>query len=209
MGWVSWKRKSTVNASNESSILGLDLNASRARGIGCGMSRPPRTIPLDDPHEELPLAVSLEKSTPEVGRAALSLVRKLPHLACLDYLNDLGSLREFKHGRYTISAAGLLDLVLRRIRAASPNPEHVTLTLPVHLTNAQAAILNQLLERAKLPCRGTVALPLALLAATDATHRRPPSALVVDLDDHALSASLVACEAHQVRMLGKSVQPRL
>jgi hypothetical protein len=54
-----------------------------------------------------------------------------------------------------------------------------------------------------------VALPLALLAATDPAERRPASALVVDVDDHALSAALVCSDSHQVRMRGSSVQPRL
>ncbi|HEV3143938.1 MAG TPA: hypothetical protein VGZ47_08655, partial [Gemmataceae bacterium] len=209
MSWVHWRRKASPPALGTTDTLGLDLNASRARAMCCGMGRPPRSVLLDDPHEELPLAASLEKSAPEVGRAALGIARKLPHLTCFGYLNDLGTQREIKHGRHLISAASLLELTLKRVQASCPVPEHVTQSLPVYLTSAQVSILNQLLEKAKLPWRGSAALPLALLAATDPAERRPPLALIIDVDDHALAATLASSDADQVRILGTAVQPRL
>ena len=209
MSWVNWKRKPSPNPAGATGILGLDLNASRVRAMCCAQGRPPRSVALEEPHEELPLAVSLEKSALNIGRSALALVRKLPHQVCLDFLNDLGTTREFKYGRHSLNATGLLDPALRRMQSACPVPEHLTLSLPVYLTSAQVSILNQLLEKAKLPWRGSAALPLALLAATDPAERRPPLALIVDVDDHALSAALVSSNADQVRLLGTAIQPKL
>ncbi|HLW67497.1 MAG TPA: hypothetical protein VKS79_19435 [Gemmataceae bacterium] len=209
MSWVNWKRKANLPATGVTGVLGLDLNASRVRVMCCAQGRPPRTVALDEPHEELPLAVSLEKSAPAIGRPALTLARKLPHQVCFDFLNDLGTTREFRHGRHVFNAAGLLDLAIGKVQSVCPVPEHLTLTLPSYLTTPQVAILNSLLEKAKLPWRGSAALPVALLAATDPAERRPPLALIIDVDDHALSAALVSSNADQVRMLGTAIQPKL
>jgi hypothetical protein len=50
---------------------------------------------------------------------------------------------------------------------------------------------------------------LALLAAADPGERRPAYTLVVDVDDHALTGSLVYCETNHARLLGSTVLPRL
>jgi hypothetical protein len=157
----------------------------------------------------LPLAVSLEKSSPEVGRPGLAIARKLPHLACFDLLNDLGTPREWKGARQNYKSSALFSLILDRVRNTCPKPEQLTLVLPAYLTPAKVTALSQLVEKAKLPLRGSVALPLALLAVTDPAERRPPMALIVDVDNHALTASLISADMHQVRLLGTTIQAQL
>ncbi len=98
-------------------LIGLDLNASRARAIqgenhGSG-PHIPMALPLDGNERELPLALSLEERQPRVGRAGAGLCRKSPHLACLDFLPYLGDSRIWSAGRHRLDAAGALALLSR------------------------------------------------------------------------------------------------
>jgi hypothetical protein len=75
-------------------LIGLDLNATRARAVG-GPAPAPQGLPLDDRHGDLPAAVSLEGRSPEAGRAGVSACRRLPHLACVSFLPHLGEPRRW------------------------------------------------------------------------------------------------------------------
>src|SRR5262245_28397559 len=133
MGWVNWTRKAAEPFGVAVASLGLDLNATRLRVMSGDAGRPPRTVPLDDPLDELPLAVSLEARTPEIGRAALALERRTPHLGAFDFLNDINLPRRWEAGRHSFSAADLLMLALNRVRAVCPRSENLTLSVPVYL----------------------------------------------------------------------------
>ncbi|MFL5340529.1 MAG: hypothetical protein ACJ8F7_10300 [Gemmataceae bacterium] len=209
MGWFNRLRKGPDEFRVGVGTLGLDVNSSRLRAVSCETGRPPRPVFLDDPHEELPLAVGLERPVPEVGRAALGLAKRLPHLACFDFLADLGQPREWKAGKHRLTATGLLSLAFDRLHAACPRPDNVTLVLPTYLNTPKVTSLVTLLNKAGLPVRGSAALPLALVAACDPSQARPRLALVVDADDHALTGALVQCEAGQARLTGTAAQPRL
>src|SRR5262249_45251406 len=76
MGWVNWTRKAAEQFGMAAAALGLDLNSTRLRAMSGETSRPPRPVPLDDALDELPLAVRLENSTPQIGRAAPPMVRR-------------------------------------------------------------------------------------------------------------------------------------
>lgn len=209
MGWPNWSRKNNETYSVSCGTVGLDINATRMRAMSCETGRPPRTLLLDDPHADLPLAVSLENRTAEVGRAALALERRLPHVVCFDFLSALTQPLEWKSNRHRFDAAGLLSLAIERFRTICPKPENFTLTLPVNLTPPKVSALANLFEKAKLPIRGSAILPLALLAGNEPGVRRPAMTLVVDVDDHALTGTLVRCEMNQARLIGMVSQPRL
>jgi hypothetical protein len=209
MGWANWTRKAAETFGVAVAALGVDLNSTRIRAMSGEAGRPPRPMPLDDPLDELPLAVSLEQRTPEVGQAALAVERRTPHLAAFDFLNEINLPRRWEAGRHSLTAAELMSLVLARVRPAVPRTDNVTLALPAYFTTAKATALAQVMERAKLPVRGSLVLPLALVGASDLPERRPSQTLVIDCDDHALTASLVQIEKNQARMLAASVQPRL
>src|SRR5687768_15896388 len=98
MAWVNWSRKS-ASEENPRGSLGLELNSGRARAAA-GKAGKNRIIPLDDPHPDLPLTLSLEKRALEVGRAGVALVRRLPHLTCAGFLPYLGQAHEWKGGRH-------------------------------------------------------------------------------------------------------------
>ena len=118
MSWGLWSRKSAEPVA-AASLVGLDLDARRARAAhGPAGDAAPRPLKLDPPHDELPMAVSLEKRTPEVGHAALALARKLPHLTAPAFLAALGQPRDWRAGRVRIDATGATMLAAERIRAA-------------------------------------------------------------------------------------------
>lgn len=209
MGWVNWTRKPSEPFALGVATLGVDLNATRLRAMTCEAGRPPRPVLLDDPLEELDLAVSLEKRTPEAGRAGRLVERKTPHLGCYDFLNEINLPRHWEGGRHRLNAVELLSHVFAKARAALPKSENLTLTLPPYLIPTKVTALAQLMEKAKLPLRGSILLPLALAATTDAPDRRPSQTLVIDCDDHALSISLIQNEVTQARLLASAVHPRL
>lgn len=225
MSWVKWSRKAT-DAVVDQRPLGVDYNAERARAVQSRTAKH-KTVMLDDPHSDLALAINLDTRTPEVGRAAWGMLRKLPHLTCTGYLPFLNQPQEWKSPRHTLTADTALPLAFDRLRKACQGFEGVALALPSYLSVPQVNKLLSHAEKVKLKVRGTAAGPLAL-AAERATHYlqgtreedptetpRPgkaiatTSVLVVDVDDHALTASVIRITEEEVRVLATSAYPRL
>jgi hypothetical protein len=209
MGWVNWSRKSNATFAAATGAMGVDLNATRIRVITGEPGRTVKPVVLDEPSEELQLAVSLANRTPEVGISGRSIERKTPHLGCFDFLGAIGQARRWDVGRHKLSALDLMGLVLNKMRAASPTPLNMSLTVPVHLNGTKVTAIAQLMERAKLPLRGSVVLPLALIAASDPNERRPRLTLLIDVDDHALTGSLLQIDGGVARLLSTIIEPKL
>jgi hypothetical protein len=223
MGWVNWNRKSSDSGIMRAP-LGIDLNTGRIRAA-LGRAGRNKLVPLDDPHPDLPLAISLEKRTPEMGRVAHAVSRKLPHMICAGYLPMLGQAQEWRAGRHALNADTALALALERLRAAMQGHDGISLALPTYTTLQQVGRILALAERAKLKVLGTSSAPLAL-AAERATHYlygheeaaesprpgrfiNPTSVLIVDADDFALTVALVRMSEEEVRILGTTSYPRL
>jgi hypothetical protein len=223
MGWVNWNRKSSDSAVMRAP-LGVDLNAGRARAAN-GRAVRNKLFPLDEPHSDLPLAISLEKRTPDVGRAAYAVCRKLPHAICAGYLPMLGQAQEWKGSRTALSADAALSLALERLRVALQGHEGVSFALPTYLSLQQVGRILAIAERSKLKVMGTAVTPLAL-AAERATHYlygheeaaesprpgrfiQPTSVLIVDVDDYAMTVSVVRMSEEEVRTIGSATFPRL
>jgi hypothetical protein len=191
------------------SVVGLELNATRARAVyGTGQGAPVG-LNLEDDRRELPTAISLADRSPAVGAAGAALRRKAPHLACLDFLSVLGQKREWVSGRRRLDAAGALSLVFERLYQTFGRAEGVVLTLPTNLNDAQEVQALQLAGKARWPNLGSVPTPTA--AAMAAYERLPWSglALVADVDHHALTWSAVAVQADRVQLVQTHVCPHL
>lgn len=230
MAWVNWSRRST--ASRDGGNLGMELNASRARAA-LGSVGHHRVVLLEEPHPDLPLAISLEHRAPEVGRRGIALQRRLPHLVCSGFLPALGQPQEWKGGRHRLNAAEALGIAFGRIQNACQDFGSIYLGLPAYFTHNQVAKLKVVAARHQLPIRGTVGSALAL--ATDRAaallaqpsgktdlredgivpmHRPgqvplPADVMVIDADDEMLTGSLLRIEPSQVILLGTSVLPRV
>jgi len=136
------------------SLIGLELNGTRARAVIGPGEVPPRSLALDGKGGDLPMALSLENRRPEVGRAGLALCRRLPHLTCTDFLAELGERRQWGEGRKRIDADKALALVFDHLRPACKGVKGLVATLPAYLNRAQADLVSKSAEKAKLPWSG-------------------------------------------------------
>jgi hypothetical protein len=194
-------------------LLALDLNATRARAVSGPPGGFPLPRPLDPPALELPLIVSLEQKKPEVGVAGLHLCRQKPFAVCQDFLAHLGTTgpetRKWKYGPHCLESAEALALVFQRLGPACADGSGVLLSLPTYLTDGQAALVSSVAKKAGLRILGSVPGALALALAAHADQAWFHSVLVVDIDDHALTLSIVAAEHDLATVLETQTLPHL
>ncbi|MCS6865704.1 MAG: hypothetical protein RMJ56_06265 [Gemmataceae bacterium] len=225
-----WSRKSEP-VYDRIRAVGLDLTASRVRAEALGSKC--RPLVLDEPETELPLFIAGERRVPVVGRAAVALCRRLPHVVCANFLASLNQPREWKIGRHTLTAEMALGLIFETIRKpVLGETEAIGLALPAYLAPAQVTQMAATAHRAKLPLKGTTVGALALVADNAASLLRgsPPSSVrpwaewvvplrseprpaavvvVVDVDECALSAVLVQVNPDRVKIAAAAAWPRL
>jgi len=194
-------------------VLGLDLNSTRLRAVSAPTGEFPVLLPLCPPLAEFPLALSLEGRAPEAGPAGQRLCRRLPHLACRNFLPHLAEPadggRKWLGQRYSLDSAQALDLVLRRLQPVWLTAGAAVLSLPVYLTPPQVDLLAILADQARLPLLGTVIAPLSAALAAHAEQAWSGTALVVDADDHALTLGVVAAGEGQAHLLDAWHLPHL
>jgi molecular chaperone DnaK (HSP70) len=197
---MAWARKSSPasKAEPQPTLIGLDLNATRARAVQGPAHVLPRTLPLAGTQEDLPMILSLKGRQAEVGRAGVALCRLLPHLTCADFLAHLGESREWHAGRHRLDAVKALALVFAQLAPAIGGAQGVVLAVPAYLTQAQVMLLPPLAEMARLPLLGTVQAPLATALAAYLAQPWSGVALVVDGDEHSLTAAAVLADGDQL-----------
>jgi hypothetical protein len=194
-------------------ILCLDLTASRARAV-CGPMGSPRPVMLDDRERDLPMALSLEGRQPVVGQAGLALCRRLPHLACLDFLASLGKARTWGAGRQQLNPAKATSAVLQHLRPLCAHVNGLALVLPAYLSRTQVGELAGIVGQGRLPpLTGSVTAPLAAARAVYTENPWCGLALVLDADLHALTWTALAADEpntpHQVRVVTRQTVPQL
>ena len=231
-----WSRKAPQPPADRTKLVGLDLNAGRARAVACGGGRT-RAVLLDDPAEELALAVSLERRHPEVGRAGVAACRRLPHLVCANFLPLLGQPKEWRGSRVTLTPESALAAVFEKIRpAVTAESDALGLVLPAYLSPAQVKAVAAAAQKARLPLRGSASAPVAIAAhraaAVLAAKAPPPAdpapdggrpdwvvplrvpaggpgaAVVIDADEYALSAAAVQVDPGEVHLVAAGYWPR-
>jgi hypothetical protein len=190
-------------------VVGLDLNATRARAVYGHGAGAPAGLDLEDRGRELPMAVSLEGRAPVVGRPGSALCRRAPHFACTDFLPALGRRREWVAGRCRVDAARALALAFDHLHHCFGRADGVFVAVPPYLDDGQEVLLTQIAARPRRPLLGTITAPAA---AALAAHERAPwagTALVLDVDGHALTCSAVAVESDAVRLVHSHPLPHL
>ena len=194
-------------------LVGLDLDAGRARAVSGPAGLTPKPLAVGDGERDLPLALSLEGRRPGVGRAGLALLRRSPHLACVDFLPYLGQDRLWEAGRHQIDPAKAMALVFERLRPIFEGIHGLALTLPNYLTRAQATKLTDLAKKSKLPALGSVISSLALARIAHAQQPWFGLALIIDVDEFALSWTAVVVDEppapRQMRALVLQAVPAL
>lgn len=208
MGWVL-KPQQAKHAEPNPLLVGMELNATQARAVAGPVQGVPSVLPLDGQQEELPMLVSLEGRKLQVGRAGKSLSRQSPHLACFDFLAALGENRQWHAGRHRLDAARALSLVFERLQQSCAKSHGILLVLPAYVTHAQAMLIAPLAHKAKLPLLGSMRSPLSHALAAHASDPWSGLALIVDVDEHALSLSTVLADGNQLWIHASQAWPAL
>lgn len=229
-----WSRKPVRPVHDRTRASGLDVTSSRLRATVSGES--PRALVLDDPAEELAFTVVFDRKPAVVGKSAAAMLRTLPHAVATNVLPHLNQPKEWRAGRTTLSPETATTLAFEAVRpCVVEESDAVGLALPTYLSPVQAFRAAELAVKARVPVKGTVVAALAVVAdrATgllddapvvvgepDAARPDwvvplrptpdggPGAVMVVDADDHGLSAAVVAVEPGEVRLLSSSVWPK-
>ncbi|MFL5241034.1 MAG: FHA domain-containing protein [Gemmataceae bacterium] len=193
----------------KNSLTTFELNATRVQAVRGAGGDSPNVLPLDDSQDELPMALSLEGRQIEVGQAGLGLCRRLPHLACLDYLGYLGTERHWSGGKHRLDASKAVAHVFARIQTVAGNAGGVLLSIPAYFNEEQRQTVTRLAEKAHWQVLGSIKIPLAAALAAHTEQAWSGLALVVDVDDYALTCSAVLGGDSQARLLATLSFPRL
>ena len=226
-----WSRKATPTH-DKARHAGIDLTASRARALSVGGGKA-RVLVLDETYGELPLFVALDRRAAEVGSAGYQLCRKMPHAACSNFLPAIGQPREWRNGRHVLTPDAALELALAKVRGpVAAESEAAVLALPAYLAPVQVTKVVAVANRVKLPLKGTAVGALALVADRAAAvlagkpaapevaapdwvvpirpaAAGPGAVAVVDADEYAVSAAIVAVDRDRVRLVALGCWPRL
>jgi len=191
--------------------LGVDLNATRARAVSGTPGDFPCSLPLDPPALELPLILSLAGSSPELGSPALRHVRQLPHLVCHSFLASLGtsSGKQWVTPSHRLDSRRAVELVLQRMRLVCGSARGMVMTLPSYYGAAQADLFLNLAKNAHLPLLGSLPAPLAAGLAAYSEQAWFGTAVVVDIDDHALTVSTLRAAKGHCHLLQSHALPQL
>jgi hypothetical protein len=228
-----WSSKKPEPVHDRSRVTGLDLTASRARAVSVGGGKV-RAVLLEDPNEEMPLVLACERRTPEVGRAAYALIRKMPHAVGPAFLPMVGQPREVRAGRYSFSPDACLDLAFSRMKAPlTAESDSLALVLPTYLAPNQVTRVVELAARQRLPLKGTATSQLAVAAHRASillagksqpaperpeagwvvpmrpTSSGPGSVLIIDSDDFALSGVALQVERDAARLTAQAIWPKI
>jgi hypothetical protein len=173
-------------------LAAFDWNATRVRGVLGPAEDYPLPVPLEPPALELPMFLTLERQ-PQSGSPARRLLHQAPHQVCRDFLAHL----EVPHGprwqagKVALDAAAATGHVWQRLQALCKKLDGIVLCLPGYLRREQAEALRGLGSKLRLPVLGSLPAPLAAALAAHAEGFWTRSVIVVDVDDHALTATLV------------------
>jgi hypothetical protein len=195
------------------SLVGVDLNATCVRAVRGPLGDYPRTEVLDGARAELPLVVSLEGRTPVLGAAGLRLCRKAPQQVWINFLPRLGEAappgRRWVDSRQRLDPSRAVTLALQHVHRKCPEAAGVVLALPAYLSTAQVELLLTLADQAGLPLLGSISAPLAAALSAHAEQAWFGSAVVLDVDDQALTLTTVVSAGGQAELLDVRCRPQL
>ncbi len=219
MALFNWS-KSSSERSGGRGPAGIDFNATRVLASETGSARG-KLIPLEDPNADLRLVVSMEKKAPVLGRGAIGMVRKAPHVICDRYLPELGQPKTWKHGKHSITPDIALGMAFEQMARPLSAFDGSGVVLPSYLSLLQVQRFCVLAEKFKVRINGTATIPLALAAERSANFLapQPPGGsspggmpgyvVIVDVDEHALMFSTVRIDDNEVRLINYATIPHL
>jgi len=194
-------------------LLGLDVNAGRARAVSGPLGTFPCPVPLDPPAAELPLAIGLDKAVPRVGFSGVRLLRQQPQLVYHNYLAKLkeepAPERQWLTRPQHMDAAKALGLVFQRLAPICTASQGVVLALPGYLSRPQIDLLLSLCRQARIPLLGSLPAALAGALAAHAEQAWFGAVLVADIDEHALTLTSLNAVEGSAQLLDTHILPNL
>jgi hypothetical protein len=115
---------------------------------------------------------------------------------------------QWQVGRRHLDAHGACDLVWRKLHALAADAKSIVLTLPDYLRAGQAKALCAIGEKLRLPVVGSIPSSLAAAASSFGAHWQR-SALIVDVDEHALTLAWVKSMADKAHLVETRSFPHL
>ncbi len=194
-------------------LLGVELNSSLLRAVAVGNQRV-RNVSLDAPHDVLPLFVTMDRRTPDVGHAGLAACRVSPHSVCSNFLGVLGQPQEWRGAKLTLNPESAMAVVMHKAAALlSAESDAAALVLPSYLTPSQVRILQELTHGTRWPVRGTATAALAVASHRASTvglgsRGEERTILLIDADEFAMSATLVNIQETGVRLVDSMAFPK-
>ena len=183
------RRRPEGDPARRGGAAGVALTATSARAalLAPGTGKP-KPIPLGEHSDDLAVCCRLGVKPVEPG--ATGLVRRAPHLVCLNYLNQLGTPRQWQVGRAVTTPEDAVRATLSLIAGRLGGPDAVGLALPPTLSASQVKTVARIATESGLAVRATASAPLA----TAARHLDPDEdaglhIVIVDCDDFALTAT--------------------
>lgn len=196
-------------------MFSLDINATRVcavTGIPGGF---PFAVPLEPPHQSLPMVLALHNSHIEVGMAGLLHCVERPHQV---YRNFLGQLRADVPARgwwrratrsAEMDSRQALTQVFQRLQQTLGANQTAALALPPYLSAEQVQAVGQLARESRWHVAGSVVTPLAVAVAAHAEQPWAGSAIVIDVDDQALWLSVIQEADGQAHLTETYAYPQL
>jgi len=172
-------------------IAALDLNADRIWAVSGALGQSPQALYLDSSRPDLALAIAMVDSSIKVGRAALGVVRLTPHRVCRGFLPRLGEQCVWQLGGKQLQPDAAMALSLAKLQPLLMGSRGLVLAVPPYLSREQVALLVRLCQQAGLPAMGAVSRSLAAALSCYADHPSHQVGLVVDVDDHAFTCTIV------------------
>lgn len=206
-------KKSAPQSADRHRLVGVEVTSACVRAVAVAVGGV-RTLHLDDPNEELPLVVALDHRPVQLGHAALGRVRVVPHAVVANFLPLVGTQNEWRGERLTLTPDAALEECLKAARpAVEAEADAAGLVLPGYLSAKQIRCVLQLAASARWPVRGSASAPLAIAShrahgLTAAVPGVDPTVMVIDADDHAISAALIAVGTDEVKLLASTAVPK-
>ena len=178
-------------------MLALDWNATRVRAVLGPAWDYPVPAPLEPPDLDLPMAISLEKSTPTVGSKALRQCRMAAHQVCRSFLPQLSEATRWQTEGLDPRTA--CDLVWSKLNHLGANSQGIVLSVPGYLRPRQAETLCKL--AGGLPMLGSAPTLLTAALAGHVEQFWQRSVLVIDVDEHALTLGWIKAMGDKAHLI--------
>ena len=194
-------------------VLGLDLNATRVRAVSGTAGDFAYLLPLQPPHEDLPMMVNSEGKSPTIGHPVLRMCRERPHAVYKHFLPYLGEVPDDPNGsqvrHHQTDCEYALALVFDHLFNHSEQHQGMYLSLPPYLGPHQVFLLREITQSAQVPIVCTITNPLAVSLSAFAENHWSKNALVVDVDDHALWLAWVRADNENMNLIDVVCYPKL